>query len=127
MFVWLLSRRRLPRPERGGVLSAEGPWRQRRGHGQQQQRQEGQPGQEPLGAEPEDVEADAQGVILLHIQLQKQVRAKKQGLNGSLRVSDDEGQFEEDDIKREPSVNSLNKIVPIPDASAFFIFAAKNK
>ena len=43
------------------------------------------------------------------------------------RVSDDEGQFEEDDIKREPSVNSLNKIVPIPDASAFFIFAAKNK
>ena len=45
----------------------------------------------------------------------------------SERVSDDEGQFEEDDIKREPSVNSLNKIVPIPDASAFFIFAAKNK
>ena len=42
-------------------------------------------------------------------------------------LSDDEGQFEEDEIKREPSVNSLNKIVPIPDASSFFIFAAKNK
>jgi hypothetical protein len=43
-------------------------------------------------------------------------------------LADDEGNFEdsEESIKRVESVDSINKIMPIPDGSSFFLFASKN-